>query len=57
MLPGPRYRPRDGTADSLSGEVGADVEPRARKRRPKHYTFLSKPRAEARAKLHKGVRA
>ena len=24
MLPGPRNRPRDGTADSLSGEVGAD---------------------------------
>ena len=24
MLPVPRYRPRDGTADSLSGEVRAD---------------------------------
>ena len=24
MLPVPRYRPRDGTPDSLSGEVGAD---------------------------------
>jgi hypothetical protein len=23
MLPGSRYRPRDGTADSLPGEVGA----------------------------------
>jgi Transposase DDE domain len=33
------------------------VEPRARKRRPKHYTFLSKPREQARAALLKGVRA
>ena len=24
MLPGPHNRPRDGTADSLPGEVGAD---------------------------------
>jgi hypothetical protein len=33
------------------------VEPRARKRRPKHYTFLSKPREQARAELLKGVKA
>jgi hypothetical protein len=33
------------------------VEPRARKRRPKHYTFLSKPREQAQAELRKGVRA
>lgn len=33
------------------------VEPRAQKRRPKHYTFLSKPRQQARAALLKGVTA
>jgi hypothetical protein len=31
------------------------VEPRAQKRRPKHYTFLSKPREQARAELLQGV--
>ena len=33
------------------------VEPRARKRRPKHGAFLTKPREQARAELLKGVRA
>jgi Transposase DDE domain len=33
------------------------VEPRARKRRPKHGAFLSKPRKQARAELLNGVRA
>jgi Transposase DDE domain len=33
------------------------VEPRARKRRPKHGAFLTKPREQARAELRNGVRA
>jgi hypothetical protein len=33
------------------------VEPRARKRRPKHGAFLGKPREQARAELRNGVRA
>jgi hypothetical protein len=33
------------------------VEPRARKRRPKHGAILSKPRDQARAELRSGVRA
>jgi hypothetical protein len=33
------------------------VEPRARKRRPKHGAFLSQPREQARAELLTGVRA
>jgi hypothetical protein len=33
------------------------VEPRARKRRPKHYTSLSKPRKEAEAELLQGLRS
>jgi hypothetical protein len=31
------------------------VEPRVRKRRPKHYGFLRKPRAETKRDLLKGV--
>jgi hypothetical protein len=31
------------------------VEPRLRKRRPKHYGFLRKPRAETKRVLLKGV--
>jgi hypothetical protein len=31
------------------------VEPRFRKRRPKHYGFLRKPRAETKRDLLKGV--
>jgi hypothetical protein len=33
------------------------VEPRARKRRPKHGAYLTKPREQARAELRNGVRA
>ena len=33
------------------------VEPRARKRRPKHGALLTKPRNQTRAELLKGVRA
>ena len=33
------------------------VEPRARKRRPKHGAYLTKPRQQARAELRNGVRA
>jgi Transposase DDE domain len=33
------------------------VEPRARKRRPKHGAYLTKPRQQARAELRKGVKA
>jgi hypothetical protein len=33
------------------------VEPRARKRRPKHGAYLTKPRAQARVELLSGVRA
>src|SRR5262245_3070248 len=33
------------------------VEPRARKRRPKHGAYLTTPREQARAKLRNGVRA
>jgi hypothetical protein len=33
------------------------VEPRARKRRPKHGAYLTKPRQQARAELRSGVRA
>ena len=39
------------------GERPDRVEPRARKRRPKHGAYLTEPRAKARAKLRKGVRA
>ena len=38
-------------AAHLVGDRPDRVEPRARKRRPKHYTFLSKPRNQARAAL------
>jgi hypothetical protein len=41
----------------LVGDRPDRVEPRAQKRRPKHYSFLSKPRKEARAKLLQEVRA
>jgi hypothetical protein len=39
------------------GDRPGRVEPRARKRRPKHGAILSKPRDQARAELRNGVRA
>lgn len=41
----------------LVGDRPDRVEPRARKRRPKHGAFLTKPRERARAELLSGVRA
>jgi Transposase DDE domain len=41
----------------LVGDRPDRVEPRARKRRPKHGAFLTKPREQARAELLSGVRA
>jgi hypothetical protein len=39
------------------GDRPGRVEPRARKRRPKHGAYLTKPREQARAELLSGVRA
>jgi len=41
----------------LVGDRPDRVEPRARKRRPKHGALLTKPRGQARAELRGGVRA
>jgi hypothetical protein len=46
--------------DAIASHRVADrpdrIEPRLRKRRPKHYAYLRKPRQEAQRDLLKGVR-
>ena len=46
----------DAVASHRVGDRPDRFEPRLRKRRPKHYAFLRKPRREVKRQMTKGIR-